>query len=173
MPSWTVLQLYCCCQCTHPCFPGVLGVLLKVVLQIFRQKIYNNTEKSSLYSQTFWFSFIKSQQSKAIWRQEKLKIFYGPGQHRRETWSIFSSPEHRVLSELLWSLIVRPCPSVHNFLVNTLASTNIYQSAPNLVRMYITIRSQMSSIMEVIGAELSELSALELENLPYLTLLTL
>ena len=31
----------------------------------------------------------------------------------------------------------------------------------------------MSFIMELIGPELSELSALELENLPYLTLLTL
>ena len=31
----------------------------------------------------------------------------------------------------------------------------------------------MSLIMEVIGPELSELSALELENLPYLTLFTL
>ena len=31
----------------------------------------------------------------------------------------------------------------------------------------------MSSIMDLIGLELSELSALELENLPYLTLLTL
>ena len=64
-------------------------------------------------------------------------------------------------------------PSVHNFLVNTLASTNINQSAPNLVRIYMTIRSRMRFIMEVIGPELSELSALELENLPYLTLLTL
>ena len=64
-------------------------------------------------------------------------------------------------------------PSVHNFLVNTLVSTNINQSAPNLVRMYMTKRSRMSSIMEIIRPELSELSALELENLPYLTLLTL
>ena len=63
--------------------------------------------------------------------------------------------------------------SVHNFLVNTLASTNINQSAPNLVRMYMTIRFQMSTITELIGPELSELSALELENLPDLTLLTL
>ena len=31
----------------------------------------------------------------------------------------------------------------------------------------------MSSIMDLIGAELSELSALELENLPYLTLFIL
>ena len=40
--------------------------------------------------------------------------------------------------------------------VYTLASTNINQSAPNLVKMYVTIRSQMSSIMDVIGPELSE-----------------
>ena len=65
------------------------------------------------------------------------------------------------------------CPSVHNFIVNTLESTNSNQSVPNLVRMYMTIRSRMSSVMELIGPELSELSALELENLPYLTLLTL
>ena len=64
-------------------------------------------------------------------------------------------------------------PSIHNFLVNTLASTNINQSAPNLVKMYMTIRSRMSSIMELIRLELSELSALKLENLAYLTLFSL
>ena len=58
-------------------------------------------------------------------------------------------------------------------IVYTLTSTNIDQSAPNLVKMYVTIRSQMSSIMVLIGPELSELSALEFENLPYLTLFTL
>ena len=57
--------------------------------------------------------------------------------------------------------------------VYTLASTNIDQSTPNLVRMYVTIRSQMSSIMNLIGPELFELSALEFENLQYLTLFTL
>ena len=57
--------------------------------------------------------------------------------------------------------------------VYTLASTNIDQSAPNLVKMYMTIRSQMSFIMDLIGPELSELSAFESENLPYLTLFTL
>ena len=62
--------------------------------------------------------------------------------------------------------------SLH-FLVYTLASTNINQSAPNLVQMYMTIRSRMSSIVGVIGVQLFELSALELENLPYLTLFTL
>ena len=57
--------------------------------------------------------------------------------------------------------------------VYTLASTNIDQSAPNLVKMYVTIRFRMSSIMDLIGPELFELSALEFENLPYLTLFSL
>ena len=45
--------------------------------------------------------------------------------------------------------------------VYTLASTNINQSAPNLVKMYVTIRSQMRLIMGLIGPELSELFPLE------------
>ena len=45
--------------------------------------------------------------------------------------------------------------------VYTLASTNINQSAPNLVKMYVTIRSRMSLIMDLIGPELFELFALE------------
>ena len=39
--------------------------------------------------------------------------------------------------------------------VHTVASPNINQSAPNLVKMYVTIRSWMSLIMDLIGAELS------------------
>ena len=57
--------------------------------------------------------------------------------------------------------------------VYTVASTNIDQSAPHVVKMYMTRRSRMSSIMDLIGPELSKLSALELKNLPYLTLFTL
>ena len=34
--------------------------------------------------------------------------------------------------------------------VYTLASPNINQSAPNLVKMYVTIRSRMSLIMDLI-----------------------
>ena len=45
--------------------------------------------------------------------------------------------------------------------VCTPASTNIDQSAPNLFKMYMTIRSGISSIMDVIRPELSELSTLE------------
>ena len=90
--------------------------------------------------------------------------------------SCFSSPEHRMLTELLRLLTVRRCPSVRsvqNFLVYTLASTNINQSTANLVKIYMTIRSRMSFIMELIGPDLFELSALEFEYLPYLILFTL
>ena len=38
--------------------------------------------------------------------------------------------------------------------VYTLASTNIDQSTPNFVKMYVTIRLRMSSIMDLIGREL-------------------
>ena len=48
--------------------------------------------------------------------------------------------------------------------VYTLASANIDKSTPNLVKMYMTIRLQMSLIMDLIGRELYELPALELEN---------
>ena len=55
----------------------------------------------------------------------------------------------------------------------TPASTNIDQSAPNLVKMYVNIRLQMISIMDLIRPDLFELSALEFENFPYLTSFTL
>ena len=41
--------------------------------------------------------------------------------------------------------------------VYTLASTNRKQSVPNLVKMYVTIRSWMISIMDLIGQELFQL----------------
>ena len=76
-------------------------------------------------------------------------------------------PEHQELFALEFGKIAE------SDFVYTLASTNIDRSAPNLVKIYVTIRSWMSMIMDLIGPELSELSALELENLPYLTLFTL
>ena len=48
--------------------------------------------------------------------------------------------------------------------VYTLASTNINQSAPNLVKTYVIIRSRMSSIIDLIEPELSELFALAFAN---------
>ena len=76
-------------------------------------------------------------------------------------------PEHLELFALEFGKIAE-----YDF-VYTLSSTNIDQSAPNLVKMYVIIRSRMSLIMDLIGPELFELSALELENLPCLTLFTL
>ena len=46
-------------------------------------------------------------------------------------------------------------------------------ASTNIDKMYMTVRSWMSSIMDVIRPELSELSTLELEIFPYLTLFTL
>ena len=76
-------------------------------------------------------------------------------------------PEHPQLFALEFGKIAE------SDFVYTLSSTNIDQSVPNLVKMYVTIRSQMSLIMDLNRPELSELSALELENLPHLTLFTL
>ena len=64
-------------------------------------------------------------------------------------------PEHLELFALEFGKIAES-----NF-VYTVASTNINQSVPNLVKMYVIIRSQMSWIIDVIGPELSELFALE------------
>ena len=50
-------------------------------------------------------------------------------------------------------------------LVYTLASTHIYQSAPNFFKMFVTIRSRMSFIMDLIGLELSEFFAPEFATL--------
>ena len=71
-------------------------------------------------------------------------------------------PEHLELFALEFGKIAE------SDFIYTLASTNIDQSTPNLVKMYLTIRSRMSLIMNLIGPELFELSALEFENLPYL-----
>ena len=75
--------------------------------------------------------------------------------------------EHPELFALEFGKIVE-CDFVY-----TLASTNIDQSTQNLVKMYVTIRSRTSSIMDLTRPEVFELSALELENLPYLTVYTL
>ena len=68
-------------------------------------------------------------------------------------------PEHPELFALEFGKIAE------TDLVFTLASTVINQSAPNFVKMYVTIRSRMSLIMDLIGPELSELSALEFANI--------
>ena len=51
-----------------------------------------------------------------------------------------------------------------------LASTSINQSTPNLVTMYMSIRSQMSLIMGQVIPDQSVLSALEIEKLKFSSL---
>ena len=51
--------------------------------------------------------------------------------------------------------------------VYSLASTNINQSAPKLVTMYMRIRSHMSFIMGQVIPDQSVLSALEIEKLNF------
>ena len=64
-------------------------------------------------------------------------------------------PEHPELFALEFGKIAE-----YDF-VYSLSSTNIDQSAPNLVKMYVIVRYQMSFIIDLIGPELFELSALE------------
>ena len=60
-------------------------------------------------------------------------------------------PEHLELFALQFGKIAE------SDFVYTLASTNIDLSAPNLVKMYMTIRSRMSLNKDLIGLELSYL----------------
>ena len=53
------------------------------------------------------------------------------------------------------NLLALEIGKIESDFVYTLASTNINQSALNLVKMYVTIRSQMSSIMDLIRPEMS------------------
>ena len=64
-------------------------------------------------------------------------------------------PEHLELFAVEFGKIAE-CDFVY-----ILASTNVDQSAQNLVKMYVTIKSQMSLIIDLIGLELPELFALK------------
>ena len=78
--------------------------------------------------------------------------------HQRSRMSLIMGPiepEHPELFALEFG------KNAESDFVYTLAATNISQSAPNLVKMYVTIRSRRSSIMDLIGPELSELFVLE------------
>ena len=66
-------------------------------------------------------------------------------------------PEHPELFALEFGKIAE------TVFVYSLAPTKVNQSAPNLVQMYVTIRSQMILIINVIGSEL--LFALEFAKL--------
>ena len=58
----------------------------------------------------------------------------------------------------LFALELKKVAIIH--FVYTLASTNINQSAPNLVKIYMTIRSRMSLVLDLIEPEQPELFGL-------------
>ena len=75
--------------------------------------------------------------------------------------SQISSIMERIEPELPELFVLEYGKIAESDFVYTLASANINQSAPNLVKMYVTIRSRMRSIVDLIGPELSELFPLE------------
>ena len=91
-----------------------------------------------------------SQQNECDSKIERLKSFFGKGENAGyEHFLLFSSLEHKVLRVSFCDhspSVVHPSIVHSHFLVYTLASTNINQSVPNLVKMYMTIRSQLSSL---------------------------
>ena len=93
--------------------------------------------------------FLKSLHTASV--KSRSSFTAGPG-------SFFSSPECKVLRVSYCDhspSVSVCCPSVLRLSVRshfyTLASTNIKQSVPNLVKMYGGIRSRMSSIMDLIA----------------------
>ena len=72
-----------------------------------------------------------------------------------------SSIMKQIAPEFLELLVLEFRKIAESNFIYTLASTNINQSGPNLVKMYVTIRSWMRLIMDLIGPELSELFPLE------------
>ena len=54
-----------------------------MALLIVGQKFYKNTKKSSLYSQNLLIFIHKTPVVEDIRQQEKLEIYYGPGQYPR------------------------------------------------------------------------------------------
>ena len=102
------------------------------------------------------FDFVNNLQSANIDQSvPNLATIYLPIRSRMSSIMGQIEPEHLELFALEFGKIAE------TDFVYTPASPNINQSPPNLVKMYVTIISRMSSIMDLIGAELYELFALE------------
>ena len=106
-------------------------------------------------------------------QEEALQKHCGKGNKNTEyvvlLLPLFSSTEHEVLrvrhcdhspSVGVCRLSVR-CPFTFSFLHSSIYK---YQSAPNLVKIYMTIRSRMSSILGLTKPEPLELFALEFKK---------
>ena len=107
---------------------------------------------------------------KTVLDKEKMPIVIFPNLAKHAI-NLFSSPEHSkysegaiVITHRSSVIVVRPSVVRSHFLVYTLASTNINQSAPNLVKIYMIIRSRRSPIMGLIGLEHLKLFPFELKK---------
>ena len=136
------------------------------IMDLIRPELFElsalDLEKFSIFDLVYTLASANIDQSvpklATVYIAIKSRISLIIGQIESENWELFAL-EFGIIAE--------------SDFVYTPASTNIDQSAPNLVKIYMTVRSRMSSFMDVIIPELSELSTLELENFPYLTLFTL
>ena len=136
------------------------------IMDLIRPELFElsalDLEKFSIFDLVYTLASANIDQSvpklATVYIAIKSRISLIIGQIESENWELFAL-EFGIIAE--------------SDFVYTPASRNIDQSAPNLVKIYMTVRSRMSSFMDVIIPELSELSTLELENFPYLTLFTL
>ena len=99
--------------------------------------------------------------------EENLDIFHSPGvidvfcciicSHPAfYTITIFSSPEHNMFKVSFYgcpmSIVCQALCIIKNYLVDTLEATFLSQSTRNLVRMFVLIKSQMSSSLDQLGS---------------------
>ena len=126
---------------------------------VFDHKISDEFDYGSNWTRTVWvicpwirkfaiFDFVYTLASANIDQSvPNLATIYMPIKSRMSSIIGQIESEHRELFALEFGKIAES-DSVY-----TLASTNIDQSAPNLVKMYMTIRSWMTLIMDVIRPE--------------------
>ena len=66
---------------------------------------------------------------------------------------------HKILDEFNYGFALEFAKNAESNFVYTLATANVYQLVPNMVLMYVSVRSWKSSIINLMGTEWSELSA--------------
>ena len=127
---------------------------MNLIMELIRKEL---SELSALELENFAiFDFVYSLASANIDQSvPNLATIYMPIRSQMTLIIGEIEPEHSELFALEFGKIAK------SDFVYILASTNVDQSAPNLVKMYVTIKSQMSLIIDLIGLELPELFALE------------
>ena len=148
--------------CLHSSIYKYWPVNTKLGQNVFDHKISDEFDYGSNPTRTVWvicpwigkfaiFDFVYTLASANIDQSvPNLATIYIPIKSRMSSIMGQIESEHLELFALEFGKIAE------SDFVYTLASTNINQWEPNLVKMYMTIRSWMSSIMDLIKSELSE-----------------